>query len=387
MNCIDPKCDATEIENDDNFCYKCGSFTAKGFAFLQDERNVRKMENGSTSKQNSRLSVLVVLLISSAVVFTAMLLIRGNDLFKPFFYIKKQIQNHQYGYNTTLLKTDNKYNEEINTYDEAIEKIRMDFDSQDLACFNSLDVDILSREIEKNYLLANVSLCDMKEEVVKEIENTIKEFYSLFINIKGSLTNISITNTAEKDDYIARFQPMYQFVNINKDINEVNKVNKTQILLNSYYFLNEELLNKPLEEVSGGNYYVEGSTWYSTIAHELGHYVSFLTLLKKNGIYSIALETKENTSLIKDIINEYTSGNYSRELLEEALNNYNQKYSANKDIYEFASTISTYASSKDNEGNLLAEETIAEAVHDYYLHRDNMKASSREIVNVLKNRL
>ena len=32
-------------------------------------------------------------------------------------------------------------------------------------------------------------------------------------------------------EYIARFQPMYQFVNINEDINNYNKVNKTQIFI------------------------------------------------------------------------------------------------------------------------------------------------------------
>ena len=37
--------------------------------------------------------------------------------------------------------------------------------------------------------------------------------------------------------------------------------------------------------------------------------------------------------------------------------------------------------------NIIADETIAEAIHDYYLHGSSMKNSSREIVNVIKNRL
>ena len=69
------------------------------------------------------------------------------------------------------------------------------------------------------------------------------------------------------------------------------------------------------------------------------------------------------------------------------LNNYNLKYNSNYDIFAFASTISNYAASKDKKGNLIADETIAEAIHDYYLHGNNMKASSKEIVNVIKNRL
>ena len=65
--------------------------------------------------------------------------------------------------------------------------------------------------------------------------------YNLFPNISGALTNISITNASTNKEYIARFQPMFQFVNANEDITKYNKVNKTQILLNSYYFLNEEV--------------------------------------------------------------------------------------------------------------------------------------------------
>lgn len=60
--------------------------------------------------------------------------------------------------------------------------------------------------------------------------------YNLFPNISGALTNISITNASTNKEYIARFQPMFQFVNTNEDITKYNKVNKTQILLNSYYF-------------------------------------------------------------------------------------------------------------------------------------------------------
>ena len=49
MNGVDPKCDANDVEKDDNFCYKCGSFTAKGYAYLQDERNVNKIARRKNS--------------------------------------------------------------------------------------------------------------------------------------------------------------------------------------------------------------------------------------------------------------------------------------------------------------------------------------------------
>ena len=38
-------------------------------------------------------------------------------------------------------------------------------------------------------------------------------------------------------------------------------------------------------------------------------------------------------------------------------------------------------------GNIIFEETIAEGVHDYYLHGTGCKKESYEIIQVLKNKL
>ena len=90
---------------------------------------------------------------------------------------------------------------------------------------------------------------------------------------------------------------------------------------------------------------------------------------------------------IDKILEEFNSGSYSTSLLDEAKNNYNVKYGTNLGLEEFALSISKYAGSKDKNGNLIADEAIAEAIHDYYLHGDNMKNTSREIINVINARL
>ena len=56
-------------------------------------------------------------------------------------------------------------------------------------------------------------------------------------------------------------------------------------------------------------------------------------------------------------------------------------------MFEFAKTISEYASTKDKKGNIITDETIAEAIHDYYLHKDNLTKASFEIINVIKMKL
>ena len=263
MRCLNQKCDADEIETDDNFCYKCGQWTARGYSFLKDKENVNMIMNGATVKQSGRLSMLGSLLALAFIIFTIMLVIRGEDLFKPFFYLKKQAFNYIYGYNTSLMKTDKKYNRKsINSYEEAIEFIKKDTSNQDFYCFNDIDVSIMASSIEEEYSIPSVSFCDMSVEESTKIKNVIDKMYLLFPNVKGALTNITITNASSKSEYIARFQPMYQFVNINESINSYNKVNKTQILINSYYFLNEDIMKNPVESVVGENWYVNDAIGY-----------------------------------------------------------------------------------------------------------------------------
>lgn len=385
MKCI--HCEV-EIESDDNFCWKCGHWTAKGYSFLKNEENVKMIMNGDAVKQDERFSILISLLGIGFILFTAMMFIRGDDLFKPFIYLKKQATNYIYGYNTSIIKTDNKYsNENINTYDNAIELIKKDFDEQSWLCENDIEISRVEYELQENFSIPSVSFCDAPYDVTLKLKDVISKMYSLFPNIQGALTNITITNASSSSEYIAYFQPLYQFVNINEDINLFNKVNKTQILLNSYYFLNKEMLESNLENVVGENWYVNGATWESTIAHELGHYISFVILLKENGMSNITFETPTSQTQIQNIIEIFNNGIQSDQIVNEALLNFNSKYNLNYDIDTFASTISKYASSKDKKGNIIADETIAEAIHDYYLHGNSMKNSSREIVNVIKNRL
>ena len=142
-------------------------------------------------------------------------------------------------------------------------------------------------ELEEKYSIVSVDFCDISYDEAIKIKNVIEKSYSLFSNIEGGLTNITIANANTKSDYIAYFQPMYQFVNSNEDINQYSKVNKTQILLNSYYFLNDKILENNIDDVVGQGWYVNDATWESTIAHEIGHYITFKLFLKENNLDNI----------------------------------------------------------------------------------------------------
>ena len=386
MKCMN--CNVEDVETDDNFCWNCGHWTARGYNFLKDETNRKMIENGKVIKQNLKVGVLVSLLLIGIITFIIMYSIQGKELFLPFKYLKKQVDNMVYGYNTSIIKTDNKYNKvSINDYNDAINIIKKDFNEQAYICDQDLELSQIEYEIETNYAIPKVSFCDIKIEEAQKIKRVIDDMYTLFPNIKGGLTNITITNANTNSEYIARFQPMYQFVNINDDINDYNKVNKTQILLNSYYFLNDKMLEQPITSVVEDNWYVKDATWESTIAHELGHYVSFVIYLKEHNLNNITFITKSNYEKIDNLLKEFESNNFSLNIVKDALSNYNSKNNTNLDLIEFAKTISTYAGTTDKNNELIADETIAEAVHDYYLHKNNMQKSSYEIITILKSRL
>ena len=111
MKCLNQYCDAEEIENDDNFCYKCGHWTAKGFSFIRKEENVQKILSGDAAKKDDNFSIMLGLASLAFLAFFVMSLFRGNDLYKPFFYLKRKADSYIYGYNTSILKTGNTYND------------------------------------------------------------------------------------------------------------------------------------------------------------------------------------------------------------------------------------------------------------------------------------
>ncbi len=386
MKCLN--CEKENLDESYNFCPYCGNWTAKGYKFFQEKENVNKVLNGSLIKQDKRVNLLTIVFMCGLLLFISMYLIRKDDLFKPIIFLKKKITNYSYGYNTSPIKTDNIYlNENVNSYEDAINYIKSDFESQKWLCDSNVEMSKVEYDLEEKFNIPSVTLCDVNLDVSLDIKNVIEKMYYLFPNIKGSLTNITITNAKTNSEYIAYFQPMYEFVNTNLDINDYNKVNKTQILLNSYYFLNEKYTKGSIDNIVDKDFYVKDATLVSTIAHELGHYISFKIFLKSNNLDNITYITKTNEDKINFLLEDFNSGAFSKKIILNALNNYNVKYSSNLSEFEFAKGISNYAGKLNDNNTLIYDEVIAEAVHDYYLHEDNCSNYSKEIISIILERL
>ena len=376
MKCI--KCNS-EIESDDNFCYNCGNWTPKGYSYLKENKD--KILNGNVMKTENKLPTLFVLISLLICITVIISVVRGQKILKPIVYLKKQIMNNQYGYTTSIIKTDNNYyNQPIPNIESANEIIENDLSSQSWQCIDNIDNYKIEESLKNKYKIKSISFCDMETEEVRKIEEVFNRFFLIFPSSIGYLDTLTITNDKDKNKFIAYFQPIHQFVNRNEDINNYNKVNKTQILLNSYYFLNKK---EKIKE----NFYVKDATLESLIAHELGHYITFVALLKEKNITSITLTTKENEKELEEIISIINNNSFSNDILEKATNKYNTKYNSNLTTLHLAETISKYASTKNINGELIKDETIAEAVHDYYLHNDNANNYSKEIIYILKEKL
>ena len=54
---------------------------------------------------------------------------------------------------------------------------------------------------------------------------------------------------------------------------------------------------------------------------------------------------------------------------------------------EWRGTISKYALAKNNRGEYIYDETIAESFHDVYLNKNNASDASKYVVEVLKKKL
>ena len=380
---VDMKCTVcnSEIESDDNFCHHCGHWTARGYIYFNQSEEHLKILDGNVNNSKNKMITLFVLISLLVIIFVVISIIRGNAILKPFVYIKKQILNSKYGYSTSVIITDRQYNKfNVDNLNDAFDIIEKDISTQAWQCADNLDIYHIEEELKEQYDIKSISFCDMRVDEVKKIKKVIEQMFLLFPNVRGYLDTISITNANSKDDYIAYYQPIYQFVNRNEDIKKYNKVNKSQMLLNSYYYLNDDMLSKKISEIIGDNFYVKDANWESIIAHEFGHFITYVSLLKQKNIGNMTFITKENEKLQNDILFVINNHSYSTEIVEMALNNYNNKYNQSLDITLFMENISKYAT-------VSADEAIAEAVHDYYLHYSAATPYSLEVINVLKKNL
>lgn len=244
----------------------------------------------------------------------------------------------------------------------------------------------LETEMETKYKITAVNLCEMDPALANELKNVTAYVYNNYPAARGYLTNLTLATVSENATYMAAYMPMFTFVT-SDTISGYPIGLKSQIILNTKYFLNPAKIDNSVSYGRKSGYFPKNATPSSTVAHEFGHYLSYVAMLNyyKNTEMIYIEPTKSN--LMFTIYDDFNDGDFSKKLLEEAYAEYKKNYGSSMSFDQFRASISSYAVAKDERGDYIYDETIAEAFHDWYLNGNNAKPASIMIMSVLQRYL
>ena len=300
---------------------------------------------------------------------------------------KKEEKNSKKGKYQTVIITDNTYSGiKISNDSDAYKLIEKDSVSQKSQC--PTEIKKVEDEIIEKYNITAVNLCEMDVEFARELENVFEVIYRDYPSARGHITNLTLRNTnmLSESGVIAAFMPIFSFAT-SDSTSSYPWVIKTQILLSSKFFLNKSKLEASTKDGSSSGHFPPNSTIYSPVAHELGHYLSFLAMMNYYKMNSILLIDNNSADTFYKLQVDFSEDNYSLSMIKEAYENYKNDTGTTMSLDEWRGTISNYALAKNNSGEYIYDETIAEAFHDVYLNNDNAAYASKYIVKVLKEKL
>lgn len=394
------------VPSDKKYCGKCGNYAGDNnlqsiTPYISNSGNVLNNNNNKTDTWTWILVIIGIQFIIWIIVVDVI-----NESSKSDYYYSydsyTNYENEQEEYyptiddnqtttypkyknpirNSTIIEYDHYYaNSDISNENDARNLIRQDSISQKDNCPEEM------RKIEEEYInefgITAVNLCEMDLTFAREQKVVIRKMLNDYPEIKGYLTNLTIRKS-NGDDSWAWTSGAQNFSDSNVN-GKKYWIKKSIIKLSDRVYLHPDIFQTEINTSIKSGYHPQNGTVYSTMAHELGHLISFITCMKHYNVKSVLL-LDENTRY-NEMLNEYNSYRYSLDMLTEAYNSYKRDTGSSIDFNLWRKTISEYAVSKDNEGNYQYDETIAEAFEDVYLNEYNAKEASRYIVNVVKNKL
>ena len=332
--------------------------------------------------------ILVILIVVGFVIFNTYKYFNyGNDSYYDYYSAVKEDNSNRSNSNVkyeTSINHNNKYSGvSINSKEDGIKLIEDDSSKQEEKCNNQLYD--LENELKNNTNIYGINYCEIDYDTAKSISETIKSVFDKYPLIKNYITNVTIVNDGGTDSYIAAFKPAYTFATSNKS-DGFPFVIKIQVFLNASYYLNVNYLDNVIDNAVNTSYFPKDTTKESLVAHELGHVITYVLDIKYSNSVNTLLLNKEDFKLYSSTLKDYTSSTFAGNIVKEAHKNYVNKY-GNLDEETFRKNISLYANSKDTSENVIYNETVAEAFHDYYLHGESAKKESLEIMNIINSYL
>ena len=394
------KC-GNEVSENQEFCNRCGNRLKYNSSnnIMQDNNLNSSFNYNMYNNKNIAIPVLITILIIILILGIFMYGIISNN--KNNYYFAHTVSNENNTeptintqtstnsqstkkgkYNTSII-TDNVYSGiSIKNVDDAYNLISKDSLDQKKDEYPQEIIQIENEIIDK-YSITAVNLKEMDVEFARELKNVIKNIYEEYPGARGYLTNLTLTNLdMSQSGVIAQFMPIFKFGTSNTTTTRPWVI-KTQVQLNAKYFLNPERIDVTVATSSKSGHFPQNATKYSPVAHEFGHYLSFIALLNHYYTKSIVVIDDNQLQNYYDIYKDFGEGIFSKQMLEEAYNNYLKNNSV-IGFDEWRGQISGYALAKDTAGEYIYDETIAEAFHDVYLNNNNANEASKYIVEVLK---
>lgn len=365
------------IEKDENYCNQCGNYV--GNLKNKPKKNFKFFYGG--------MILIAIILIIFLWAFNC----SDNYYFSPDSYddndiidVENKTSSTKNKYSTVIISDNTYEGVKIKNKNDAYELIKEDSISQKDNC--PKEILKIENQVIEEYGITAVNLCEMNVDFAKELINVFKKIYTEYPSVRGYLTNLTLVNATLSSNYIAAFMPVFHFAT-NSSTTTYPWVIKTQVLLNTSYFLNQSRLELSVQDGSSSGHFPPNATIYSPVAHELGHYLSFLAMMNHYDMSSILLIDSTNVETLYKVYDDFGKGAFSLQMIEEAYANYKEDTNTTLTIDEWRATISNYAVTKDNSGNYIYDETIAEAFHDVYLNGDNAKDASKYVVSILKEKL
>ncbi len=418
-----PKC-GNRVENGTKYCNRCGGILENSINNMSMQKPSLEQNNGinnpnqyppfispnvsqnsgAFNKKNNNKMVFIGVGsgVGLLVVIVLMVVLFGGNGGSDYYFSsyenynnegdttsdeKVEKNNSKKGKYQTVIITDNVYyGVKVTNNSDAYKLIENDSVSQKDNC--PAEIKAVEDEIIKKYNITAVNLCEMDVDFARELESVFEIIYRDYPSARGYITNLTLYNTSMLSDrgVIAAFMPAFTFATSNSE-SSYPWVIKTQVLLSSNFFLNKSKLELTAKDGSSSGHFPPNSSIYSPVAHELGHYLSFLAMMNHYDLNSILLVNSNNVSSFYKLYADFGEGNYSLSMISEAYENYKKDTNTTMTLDEWRGTISGYALAKDNNDEYIYDETIAEAFHDVYLNNDNARDASKYIVRVLKEKL
>ena len=272
----------------------------------------------------------------------------------------------------------------LKSTDEVKFFVGLDKDNNKRNCTE--EIKMIEANIEANYGILAVNFCELDIEFARELENVAAYIYNTYPTARGKLTNITIANVDKNATYMAAFMPIFTFVTSNTSSQYPLGI-KTQIILNAKYFLNTSKIESSVSYGAKSGYFPPNATRSSAVAHEFGHYLSYVAMMNYYKADNLTFVRADNAALLMDVYNDFGSGDFSNKLVKAAYKKYTDNYGGTLDYTGFRESISKYAVAKNGNGTYIYDETIAEAFHDCYLNGDNAVLASKLIVEELMSYL